>query len=62
MFGGGIIPAEDGEVLKSQGVAAIFTPGTSTRHIIEWIERELRPRVDASTAAQAAQAPEGRKA
>src|SRR5438477_11220168 len=40
VFGGGIIPAEDGEALKAQGVAAIFTPGTSTRHIIDWIERE----------------------
>jgi methylmalonyl-CoA mutase C-terminal domain/subunit len=47
VFGGGIIPAEDGEALKGQGVAAIFTPGTSTRHIIEWIERDLRPRVEA---------------
>jgi methylmalonyl-CoA mutase C-terminal domain/subunit len=46
VFGGGIIPPEDGEALKAMGVAAIFTPGTSTRDIIEWIERELRPRVE----------------
>ena len=46
VFGGGIIPDEDAEALKQQGVAAIFKPGTSTRDIVEWIERELRPRVD----------------
>jgi methylmalonyl-CoA mutase C-terminal domain/subunit len=46
LFGGGIIPDEDVEALKGQGVAAIFKPGTSTKDIVEWIERELRPRVE----------------
>ena len=46
LFGGGIIPPEDAQALKAQGVAAIFTPGTSTRDIIDWIDRELRPRVE----------------
>ena len=46
IFGGGIVPAEDAQALKALGVAAVFTPGTSTRDIIAWIEAELRPRVE----------------
>jgi methylmalonyl-CoA mutase C-terminal domain/subunit len=49
VFGGGIIPDEDAASLKEQGVAAIFKPGTSTKDIVEWIERELRPRVEGRT-------------
>jgi methylmalonyl-CoA mutase C-terminal domain/subunit len=49
LFGGGIIPDEDAEALKQQGVAAIFKPGTSTKDIVEWIERDLRPRVEGRT-------------
>jgi methylmalonyl-CoA mutase, C-terminal domain len=49
VFGGGIIPDEDAQSLKDQGVAAIFKPGTSTKDIVEWIERELRPRVEGRT-------------
>jgi methylmalonyl-CoA mutase C-terminal domain/subunit len=48
LFGGGIVPQEDAEALKAVGVAAVFTPGTSTRDIVDWIEKELRPRVVAS--------------
>jgi methylmalonyl-CoA mutase, C-terminal domain len=47
VFGGGIIPDEDAAELKRLGVAAIFKPGTSTKEIVAWIERELRPRVEA---------------
>jgi len=36
--------------LKAAGVAAIFTPGTSTQAIVDWIERELRPRVRGAAA------------
>jgi hypothetical protein len=32
------------------GVAAIFTPGASTQAIVDWIERELRPRVEGAAA------------
>jgi methylmalonyl-CoA mutase C-terminal domain/subunit len=49
VFGGGIIPDEDAQSLKQQGVAAIFKPGTSTKDIVEWIERELRPRVEGAS-------------
>jgi methylmalonyl-CoA mutase C-terminal domain/subunit len=47
VFGGGIIPDDDAEELRRQGVAAIFKPGTSTKEIVEWIERDLRPQVEA---------------
>ena len=50
MFGGGIVPDEDAAALKALGVAAIFTPGTSTQQIVDWIERELRPRVEGAAA------------
>ncbi len=48
LFGGGIVPREDADALRGLGVAALFTPGTSTRDIVDWIERELRPRVEGS--------------
>lgn len=50
VFGGGIVPPADAETLKELGVAAIFTPGTSSRDIVDWIERELRPRVEGAAA------------
>jgi methylmalonyl-CoA mutase, C-terminal domain len=50
VFGGGIVPDEDATALKALGVAAIFTPGTSMREIVSWIERELRPRVEGAAA------------
>ena len=50
LFGGGIVPDEDAVALKALGVAAIFTPGTSTQAIVDWIERELRPRVEGAAA------------
>jgi methylmalonyl-CoA mutase C-terminal domain/subunit len=50
VFGGGIVPPADAEALKQLGVAAIFTPGTSSREIVDWIERELRPRVEGAAA------------
>jgi methylmalonyl-CoA mutase C-terminal domain/subunit len=53
LFGGGIVPNEDAAALKAQGVAAIFTPGTSTQQIVDWIERDLRPRVESGRGAAA---------
>jgi len=50
VFGGGIVPDEDAAALKKVGVAAIFTPGTSTQQIVDWIERVLRPRVEGAAA------------
>lgn len=37
LFGGGVIPDDDVEALKAQGVAEIFTPGSSLDGIVEWI-------------------------
>ncbi len=45
VIGGGIIPQEDVVLLKSQGVKEIFTPGTDTRDVIQWIHDNVKPRV-----------------
>src|SRR4026209_2391186 len=42
VFGGGIIPEQDVERLKAAGVAAIFTPGTELREIVEWVKSHVR--------------------
>jgi methylmalonyl-CoA mutase C-terminal domain/subunit len=42
VFGGGIIPDEDITRLKELGVAAIFTPGSSTQNIVEWIRGNVQ--------------------
>ncbi len=39
VLGGGIIPEEDIDVLKEAGIAEIFTPGTTTTSVIEYIRR-----------------------
>jgi isobutyryl-CoA mutase small subunit len=41
VFGGGIIPRDDIVLLKEQGVAEIFTPGTPTQKIVEWLRAAL---------------------
>ena len=41
VFGGGIIPAEDVVELERMGVARIFTPGTPTTEIVEWVREDL---------------------
>jgi methylmalonyl-CoA mutase C-terminal domain/subunit len=38
LFGGGIIPKEDIEKLKSLGVGELFTPGTPTYETIEYVK------------------------
>ena len=37
---GGTIPNEDAEELRSQGVAAVFTPGAPTSEIVDFLRRE----------------------
>ncbi len=37
VFGGGIIPEDDIPELEALGVAAVFTPGTTTHEIVDWI-------------------------
>ena len=41
VFGGGIIPREDIPKLKSDGIEEIFTPGTPTSDIVEWLRGRL---------------------
>jgi methylmalonyl-CoA mutase C-terminal domain/subunit len=41
VFGGGIIPADDIPRLTEMGMAAIFTPGTTTQSIVEWLNGAL---------------------
>ncbi|MEV7731269.1 cobalamin B12-binding domain-containing protein [Streptomyces sp. NPDC086033] len=41
VFGGGIIPAGDIPELLALGVAAVFTPGTPTREITDWVHTRL---------------------
>ena len=44
VFGGGVIPAPDIEVLKQQGVGAVFTPGAPLHDICSWLEGALDAR------------------
>ncbi|MGA7087088.1 MAG: cobalamin B12-binding domain-containing protein [Candidatus Dormiibacterota bacterium] len=41
VFGGGIVPPDDAVELKRIGVDEVFTPGTSIRDIIEYVERRF---------------------
>jgi methylmalonyl-CoA mutase C-terminal domain/subunit len=43
LFGGGIIPDGDIAPLKEIGVAAVFTPGTPTAAIVEWVSSHVVP-------------------
>ncbi len=45
LFGGGIIPAEDKKKLKELGVGEIFTPGTPTKEIVDWLSSRLTPNI-----------------
>ncbi len=44
VFGGGIIPDEDIPGLKEAGVVEIFTPGSSTDSVIQWVRQNIKPR------------------
>jgi methylmalonyl-CoA mutase, C-terminal domain len=41
VFGGGIIPDDDIPVLEGMGVAKIFTPGTTTHEIVQWVQDHI---------------------
>src|SRR4030066_1197379 len=41
VFGGGIIPDEDIPSLKQMGVKGIFTPGTSTETIVNFVKENI---------------------
>ena len=42
IIGGGVIPDEDIEGLKNAGISEIFTPGTPTAQMIEYIKNNLK--------------------
>ncbi len=44
VFGGGIIPEDDLEKLKSAGIKGVFTPGTPLESIIQWVQTNVTPR------------------
>jgi methylmalonyl-CoA mutase C-terminal domain/subunit len=44
VFGGGIIPDADIAELERMGVAKIFTPGTPTSDIVDWVKTALGAR------------------
>jgi len=48
VFGGGIIPEGDIPDLEAMGVARIFTPGTPTHEVVDWVN-EHAPATDSST-------------
>lgn len=41
VVGGGVIPEEDIPVLKEAGIAEMFTPGTATKDVVEFIEAKI---------------------
>lgn len=41
VLGGGIIPEEEISELKAKGIAEIFTPGTSTVNVINYIKEKI---------------------
>ncbi len=44
VFGGGTIPSEDIPKLKACGIAAVFTPGTSTQDAIAFVQQHATSR------------------
>ena len=43
VFGGGIIPEADIPLLEKAGVAKIFTPGTKTQDVVDWVNDSVTP-------------------
>jgi methylmalonyl-CoA mutase, C-terminal domain len=41
VFAGGIIPKSDVPALKQAGIEEIFTPGTATTAIVEWVRDQV---------------------
>ncbi len=50
VFGGGIIPEGDIPLLHEVGVARIFTPGTKTQDVVQWVNATIREADTAETA------------
>jgi methylmalonyl-CoA mutase, C-terminal domain len=43
VFGGGIIPEADVDKLKEAGIEKIFTPGATTKAIVDWVRARTSP-------------------
>lgn len=43
VFGGGVIPEDDIPFLYESGVTKIFTPGTSTEDIVQFVRENVQP-------------------
>lgn len=42
ILGGGVIPEDDIPFLMESGIEAVFTPGTSTKDVVEFIKNNLK--------------------
>lgn len=43
LMAGGVIPEDDIPGLKAAGIREIFTPGTSTETIVDWVKTNVTP-------------------
>jgi methylmalonyl-CoA mutase, C-terminal domain len=43
VFGGGIIPEADVDKLREAGIEKIFTPGATTKAIVDWVRARTSP-------------------
>ncbi len=46
VFAGGIIPKSDFEPLEQSGIVKIFTPGATTREIVDWVDANVKGKAD----------------
>jgi len=42
IIGGGVIPESDIPALKEAGIAEVFTPGTNTADVVEFIKNNVK--------------------
>ncbi|MGH8868393.1 MAG: cobalamin B12-binding domain-containing protein [Actinomycetes bacterium] len=49
VFGGGIIPEADIPLLREIGVAKVFTPGATTKEIVEWVRAHVGDEAERAT-------------
>jgi methylmalonyl-CoA mutase cobalamin-binding domain/chain len=50
LFGGGIIPDEDVSALQAAGFRRVFTPGTNTSEVVDWLRAEFAAKLAAEQA------------
>jgi methylmalonyl-CoA mutase C-terminal domain/subunit len=46
LFGGGIIPDQDLPLMEEAGFRRIFTPGTRTTDVIDWLRAEFQKKLE----------------